>query len=346
MFQKFFGKKSVTKKVTIINTPKISKILNIDQTTVKEKESLENNEYEELKAYFLSICEGREKRTQYLQAIMTTQTRTRDLKETKEIVTDLREVERTSQEALSFLEEKIQLVKQEKERLRTIFSQLYNDLLQNQIMELEQQIERTINQMSLIDTSEWEGKLDHIRNRFLMQKEQETDMNEQKEKVIQGEEKKTITDLKMTTVKKTDSILKNTLLLNFTAQQAKELLPCIENFETLAEKTPSDLMDEVFESPQEALDDRINEQIKMSSEIGQELFTLKKEQAILTLNTYEMVQTVKSRTMNIGGFMAERSFFNDNIKELLSQSQNGNLSYQEKKEKLLKTVQYFLQILE
>ena len=74
------------------------------------------------------------------------------------------------------------------------------------------------------------------------------------------------------------------------------------------------------------------------------MYTLKREQGILTLKTYELVQTLKSRLLNITGSIASRRFMKAALNDLLDIVNDSETVFEIKMEKITKDLKRLLRI--
>ncbi len=83
----------------------------------------------------------------------------------------------------------------------------------------------------------------------------------------------------------------------------------------------------------------------MSFDTGKELYALKREQGILSLKTYEIIQTIRSRLLNISGSIASKKFLKNAFNELINTTRNEQIPIAAKKAELIKIITRLLRII-
>ena len=119
----------------------------------------------------------------------------------------------------------------------------------------------------------------------------------------------------------------------------------IKDYNILIEQIPNKYLDFILETSIDILKEKFPEQEKLSFDTGKEMYALKREQGILTLKTYEIVQTLRSRLLNISGSIASRVFLKKGFNELITHVQSNVLTEKEKRLTLHKEINRLLRIL-
>ncbi len=345
MFKQSKKKSSKQSFFRIIATSKIIELLKISESLSSDPINLTDESFVNLKNYLVNVSSEADFRLKYVKELQTLEKRSKQLEETKRIVYSLRETDRTSDKALDFLKEKLDLLINEQEDLAMKLLAFQEKLPQIPFNELGTQIEIFVESINFLDTDNWEEELDYYRTRFLMQREQEG-LDEQLKKEFIPEDKlanydplakpKEISDPKIT---------KPTILLFLSKKHAQSISLLINDFNRLIEQIPNDYLNLILESPIDTLKERFPEQEKISFETGKEMYALKREQGILTLKTYEIVQTLRSRLLNISGSIASRVFLKNGFSELITHAKNETLTEENKRLTLHKEINRLLRIL-
>ncbi|NHK30758.1 MAG: hypothetical protein FK730_05365 [Asgard group archaeon] len=329
----------------LITTPKIVEMLKIPETISPDPFDLTDESYINLKNYLQDITSEADFRLKYSKELQTTEKRSKQLEETKRIVYSLRETDQTSDKALDFLKEKLDLLINEQADLAMKLLAFQEKLPLILINELEQQIETFLGSITFLETDSWEEDLDYYRTRFLMQREQE-DIDEQlKQEFIPEDILANYDPLAKPRQKPTPRITKPVIMLKMSKKQSQESGQLIKDFNHLTEQIPNEYLDFIFETSIETLKEKFPEQEKLSFDTGKEMYTLKREQGIMTLKTYEIVQTLRSRLLNISGSIASRVFLKKGFNELITHIQNNALTEEEKRLTLHKEINRLLRIL-
>ncbi len=330
----------------IVVTSKIVEIFNECQSHLEESPPLSEDCFDKLLAYISLACSGYTSKINYLKELKTTESRQSQLIETKEIVYSLRETDSTSGEALNFLKEKLDILLEERENLVLRFLTFREELETTPDFELPSRINQFIESISFIDTDSWEKELDYYRTRFLLQREQETDQ-ELKDKFIPEAEKQREKRDPLAKIKVQVDITpsKPVIMINSNKNQQKILLPLLTQFNEITLEIPNSSLEEILEWSEEEINDKLTQQELLSQTVGKELYTLKREQGVLTLKTYEIIQTIRSRLLNITGSIASRVFLKDGFKDLQQLAGSDSQTEPNMKESINKIVTRFLRIL-
>lgn len=293
--------------------------------------SLENKQTEHLIAYLEEQAIKIDLLLKFSKELETTKIRNIRLQETKNVVYSLRETDNTSDTALNFLQEKLTLLQQEKEdhefHILTAREKLTNIIEET---ELAVFLDNFIQNYTFLDTDSWEEELDYFRMRFLLQREQEEEDQKLKDEFLPSEN----SDIDLiTSYSPQDSTISEREYSKISVHkkyfpQLKELTKKYNQAQKIiSQLSEFNLQDKTLEEMQQL----IIEQESKSFTIGKELYTLKREQGILTLKTYEIVQTLKSRLLNITGSIASRRFIKDSFTDLKVIVESNDLSFSEKK---------------
>lgn len=280
------------------------------------------------------------KREQLFQEFQTTKKREKQLKETKEVVFSLRETDKTSGDALDFLKEKLTILQQEQEDLILLALDAKEKVANSSSEEeLKTAIQKFLQSIALIDISNWEEDLDYYRTRFLMQKEQEKDLT-LKEEFVPLEEKDQLSFPQEEAI----PINLQTMMIDINKKQFIKLKSDVQEYNSLLTQQVKVQAIYAEDHTEEEFITRVKNQEQKSFEIGKELYTLKREQGILSLKTYEIIQTIRSRLLNITGAIAARGFLDETFNEL-KLVLDESLTFNEKREKLLKKITRIIRIL-
>ncbi len=282
--------------------------------------------------------------TKYAKELATTDLRTRQLHETKEVVFSLRETDSTSDDALDFLQEKLTLLQTERENHDKCILVRIEALEQIQSQEtLLEVISSFVSVFSFIETNHWEADLDYFRTRFLLQRAQEEEDQRLKDEFLPEEtavqQSKEGSSQNVQQVTKTEYFFiaihkKYYLKLKHLTQEYNQikLLQHPDSSVSLEEKSDDEL------------EELIAQQEKISFVVGKEMYTLKREQGILTLKTFELVQTLKSRLLNITGSIASRRFMKAALDDLLVIVNDSGTTFETKMEKTTRDLKRLLRI--
>lgn len=329
----------------LVLTPKIEKILNDCQTHIEESFPLSEECFDKLMIYISTACSGYEVKINYLKEQQTTENRQLQLTETKEVVYSLRETDSTTGDALSFLREKLDLLIEERENLVFKFLSFKEEIETTPLFELSSKIKSFVESITFIETESWEEQLDYYRTRFLLQREQETDQNLKDNFLPEDEKQKSFRDPLAKIKTQVDIPSKPVKIINLTKNHHQIIIPYTTKFNKLLLDASNSFNEEILEWSEETITEKLNQQEIISQEVGKELYALKREQGILTMKTYEIIQTIRSRLLNITGSIASRIFFKDGFKDLLQLSKNESLTDDDRKESIKKIITRFLRIL-
>ncbi len=282
--------------------------------------------------------------TKYAKELATTDLRTRQLHETREVVFSLRETDKTSDDALDFLQEKLTLLQQE----RVDHDKYILDMLDalDQITSTETLLENIasfVKNFTFINTDNWEDDLDYFRTRFLLQRKQEEDDQRLKDEFIPVED-----TIQKSKEGEPQQIRQATAIEYFFIAIHKKyytkLKHLIQEYNQIKLVQHPDSSVSLEEKSEEELMELIAQQEKESFAVGKKMYTLKREQGILTLKTYELVQTLKSRLLNITGSIASRRFMKAALNDLLDIVNDSETVFEIKMEKITKDLKRLLRI--
>ncbi len=282
--------------------------------------------------------------TKYAKELATTDLRSRQLHETKEVVYSLRETDNTSDEALDFLQEKLTFLQTEREDHDMNILVMIEALDQIQSQEtLLEDITSFVRNFTFINTNTWEDDLDYFRTRFLLQREQEDDDQRLKEEFIPDgdtpQQSKEGTSHHIRQATETEYFF-----IAIHKKYYTKLRHLIQEYNQIKLLQHPDSSVSLEEKSEDELEELIAQQEKVSFAVGREMYTLKREQGILTLKTYELVQTIKSRLLNITGSIASRRFMKTALNDLLVIVNDSETSFEIKMEKITKDVKRLLRI--
>ncbi|MBN1328066.1 MAG: hypothetical protein JXA54_01220 [Candidatus Heimdallarchaeota archaeon] len=348
MFKKANKKRSKNdqSKIKVILTPRIEKIFTECTKQVDESLFVSEECFNALLNYLLKVTSGYTTKINYLKELKTTESRQDQLIETKEIVYSLRETDSTSGDALNLLKEKLNLLFEERENFALKFLSLKEEIETAPLFEISLRINKFVESITFLETENWEEELDYYRTRFLFQKEQETDQELKDKFIPESEKQKELLD-PLAKIKPQREIASNHILktISLTKDQQKAISPFISKFNEIALEVSDSSKEEILEWTEEEVAEKLKHQELLSQEIGKELYALKREQGILTLKVYEILQTIRSRLLNISGSIASRIFLKDGIKEFYQILEDKSLTDIERKESINKIVARFLRIL-
>ncbi|MFW9924817.1 MAG: hypothetical protein ACFFDW_16165 [Candidatus Thorarchaeota archaeon] len=337
MFSKNKGKDSLPKNHQIIHlliteseAAKIGLLISANSSVI----ILDNKQAEQLITKLEEQTKKSDLLVKFSKELETTQIRTIRLQETKNVVYSLRETDNTSDTALNFLQEKLTLLQQEKEdhefHILTAQERLAKITENSDLIEF---LSSFIQNYIFLETDSWEEELDYFRMRFLLQREQEEEDQKLKEEYLPTENSNT--EFLDSYSKQDLSIAEKDYIKIYVHKKyftkLKELAKKHNQAQMIIQQYPTFALQE---KSLEELQELVTEQESKSFTIGKELYSLKREQGILTLKTYEIVQTLKSRLLNITGSIASRRFIKDSFTDLNSIIENSNLSVAEKKVQL------------
>ncbi len=331
-------------RLILFTSSKIKSIL--AESSDQPQDHLNSKQVEALKQYLEKISEELSVRSRYYEEFITSKKREKQLNETKKIVYSLRETDRTSGDALDFLKEKLDILIQEKENLAFKFLTFREKISDEAISEASSLVQQFLSDIKFVDTDPWEEDLDYYRTRFLMQKEQEEDRDLKNEFIPEQDRldllihEKTINGLDLG-----EELVKEKITIPLSKKHYQQLKSLAKGFNQFIEKIPSSLLFDVLETPFEELKEKLKRQEELSFSIGKELYALKREQGILSLKTYEIIQTIRSRLLNISGSIASRSFMKNAFNELINTARNEQIPIETKKAELVQITTRLLRII-
>jgi hypothetical protein len=251
----------------------------------------------------------------YFEAQSLIKLREKQLDETKKVVYSLRETDQTSKDAMDFLKEKLTILVTEREDLALHFFAFRETLEQITIkQEIIKHTLEFINKITFVETVSWEKDLDYFRTRFLLQREQDEADQELKDQFIPDEED--IPEITLEDLKKEDEFTRNQIVIKFNRKHKDKLEPLIKEHNNISKDFPPRIEDELMGNDKQTIKAKIKSLEEEAFDVGKELYGLKREQGILTLKTYEIIQTIRSRLLNITGSIASRKFLLDAFNEL------------------------------
>ena len=344
MFKRSQKKSQDSPRIILFTSSKIKVIL--AETPEQPQIELTNKQAEALKQYLEQFSEELKMRSRYHEELITSKKREKQLNETKKVVYSLRETDQTSGDALDFLKEKLDILIQEKENLAFKFLSFREKISNEAIIDVGIHVQEFLSDIEFIDTDPWEEDLDYYRTRFLMQKEQEEDGVLKDEYIPERDRldllmhEKTINNLDLG-----EELVKEKITITVSKKHFQQLKSLVKDYNLFIEKIPGSILYDVLETPFEALKEKLKQQEKLSFDIGKELYALKREQGILSLKTYEIIQTIRSRLLNISGSIASRSFMKNAFNELISTARNEQIPINTKKTELIQITTRLLRII-
>jgi len=324
--------------IEIIYAPEITNVLKITKEAISEMVVLEKSHCEKLIEFLKTEISSSEIKLDLIKEMDTTSNRKNQLIEAKDIVFSLRETEKTSDTAMNFLQERLNLLQKEREDIELqilVFQEKFESSYTEEA--LQSLVETFTSEIKFQNTEEWDKDLDYFRTRFLLQREQETEDQKLKAEFLPENyvERSTAQE-----EKQKSQIIRLAIHKKY-FEKIKSLSMQYNRLKVLSQKTQ---IQDIDEKSDEEIKDLIKTQESESFEIGKELYTLKREQGILTLKTYDIVQTLKSRLLNITGSLASRRFMKEALVDLKNYSQDMTLSFTEKKQIIIREVARLLRI--
>lgn len=125
----------------------------------------------------------------------------------------------------------------------------------------------------------------------------------------------------------------------------KEFISLVKKYNQLLNNLPETNSIELLKKDEGTIKQKLTDQKSMNFTLGKKLYGLKKEQGILTMKNYEIVQTLKSRLLNISGSIASRSFLGNGFKDLHKIALDEQLTEIQMKKQINKTITRLLRIL-
>ncbi len=347
MFKRSQKKKSSDKgqhQIRLFATDALLNLLSITQTNLSDSIQLEDDQFKKLVSYLTAKIDETPVRLKLLEELKTTNKRERQLNETKKVVYSLREADGTSGTALSFLREKLDLLIEERKNLALKFLSFQEELKRPSTEPLQEQVQHFLNGIQFLETERWEEDLDYYRTRFLMQREQEEEDHKLKGGFIPDDDP--VLDAEpidaFDTIKSSPRIM---LYFSVSGKQHQKLKSLAKDYNIFMGKIPSKFTRDILDTELTEIERNLAEQEKISFDTGKELYALKRDQGILSLKTYELIQTLRSRLLNISGSIASRKFMKGAFNELIEYSSDDNLSDYEKNAKLKQVVHRLLRML-
>ncbi len=346
MFKRTQKKGQDSHRIILFTSSKIKAILSESSEPQQAQTSLTNKQAEALKQYLEVFSEELELRSKYHEELLTTKKRERQLTETKRVVFSLRETDQTSGDALAYLKEKMDILIREKEDLALKFLSFKEKLLSDAVGDVRDLVQNLLTDIVFIDTDAWEEDLDYYRTRFLMQREQEED-DELKDEFIPDQDRLDLVIHEETLVEldHVEELAKEKITIFLSKKFYQQLRILTKDYNLLITKIPGEFLFKVLETPFEELKVKLKQQEMLSFDTGKELFALKREQGILTLKTYEIIQTIRSRLLNISGSIASKKFSKNAFNELINTARNEQIPIAAKKAELLKIITRLLRII-
>ncbi|NHJ83966.1 MAG: hypothetical protein FK734_00805 [Asgard group archaeon] len=333
-------------QITLLITPKILEILQLTSEEISAKQvNLDEERITALLSHLEKVTALTDLRLKFLKEITTTTVREKQLNETKTIVESLRETDKTSGSAMSFLKEKLDLLIKEREDLSFKILELKEKITTIDYEQLADEIKAFVFNIQFLDAASWEKDLDYYRTRFLLQREQEED-DTLKEEFREKEERLLSDEQLAEELLAAQTVLeKEKITFTVTKRDFQKIMPLVNDYNSIISKLPAKLAGIVLTESAEELIEEQKKQEEKSFETGKELYALKREQGILTLKTYEIIQTLRSRLLNITGSIASRNFLINGFKELVDTAQDQSLAISEKLASLNTIIDRLLRIL-
>jgi hypothetical protein len=343
MFKRTQKKTQDSPRLIIFTSSKIKAIL---AESYETQNPITKDQAEALKQYLEIFSEELDVRSRFHEELFTSKKREVQLVETKRVVFSLRETDQTSGEALDYLKEKMDILIREREDLALKFLSFREQIQSDNVNDVNILVQNLLEDIDFIDTDSWEEGLEYYRTRFLMQKEQEEDEELKDEFIPQKDRLEILAHEKsLTKIDLEDDLVKEKITVHLSRKYQQQLKTLAKDYNIFVEKIPGKLLHEVLETPYEEIKDKLKIQEKLSFETGKELYALKREQGILSLKTYEFIQTIRSRLMNITGSIASRAFLKNAFNELKDTAQNEQLTREVKKAELVKIITRLLRII-
>lgn len=281
---------------------------------------------------------------EYFEAQSLIKLRQRQLDETKKVVYSLRETDQTSKEAMDFLKEKLTTLSTERDNLAMHFLTFRETL--EELNDKQTIINHTlefISKISFVETKSWEKDLDYFRTRFLLQREQDEADQELKDQFIPDEED--VPEITLADLKKEDEFTRDKIVIEYNRKQKEKIDSLIKEYNDKSKDFPPRVEEELATDNLQTVRTKIKMQEEEAFVVGKELYALKREQGILTLKTYEIIQTIRSRLLNITGSIASRKFLKDAFNELREITDSEEYSPELMKVEITKRVTRLLRII-
>jgi hypothetical protein len=343
MFKRKQSKTQESHRIILFTSSKIKTILAESQGT---QTPITKDQAEALKQYLELFLEELPDRSKYHEELLTSKKREVQLAETKRVVFSLRETDQTSGEALDYLREKMDILIREREDLALKFLSFKEQIQKDEVSDVSIIVENLLSEINFVETDSWEEGLEYYRIRFLMQKEQEED-EELKDEFVPKKDRLEILahEKSLQELNLGEELVKEKITIHLSKKYHQQLRNLAKSFNVFIGKIPSFLLNDVLETPFDELKNKLKQQEQTSFVTGKELYALKREQGILSLKTYEFIQTIRSRLMNITGSIASRAFLKSAFNELKDSAQNEQLTIDAKKAELVKIITRLLRII-
>ena len=337
------GKKN-TKKTSLYSSKTLPEILQVPNT-IDSPIFINDSQIKSLVEFFTATNNTLPNYMEYYKALNLIKLRQKQLDETKKVVYSLRETDQTSKEALDFLKEKLDILSTERDDLAMYFLTFRESL--DKCLNKHEIIQHTmelVSKIKLVDTKSWEEGLDYFRIRFLLQREQEDADQELKDKFI-PEDITDITDISISKLDKQEEFTRDRIVIEYQRKHKANLDLLIKEYNEFLKNFPPRIEEELEEDTLQDVKLKITMREDEAFAVGKELYILKREQGILTLKTYEIIQTIRSRLLNITGSIASRKFLHNTFNELLEITKSAELSAEVMKVEILKRITRLLRII-
>jgi len=337
-------KKATTLSIDI--TQKLLQILHLPAPpTPSSPMTLSAEQTGALIQYLKKATTNAESKLQLFKALEILHKRTLQLKETKEVVANLHESEETSTKALSFLKEKLDILTEERDELIFKIVALQEELITLPVAAYLEKILTFIKSIEFAETQNWEEELDYYRTRFLMQKDESIPEIPASQKIsVEKALERPRDPLSISKTVRPTKPAKPSLSL-LLPKSASELPSLVATYNQMVNALPEASSEGFLELENEDLEAMLTETEKKSMITGKELYRLKREQGILSLKTYELIQTLKVRLFNISGGIASRAFLKSGLNELLQIARDDSITDEDKKQAVKRALQRLLRIL-
>ncbi|MHA1923992.1 MAG: hypothetical protein ACTSVP_13045, partial [Candidatus Heimdallarchaeota archaeon] len=200
-----------------------------------------------------------------------------------------------------------------------------------------------IAKITFVETKSWEKDLDYFRTRFLLQREQDEEDQELKDQFIPDEEE--VPEITLADLKKNEEFTRGQIVIEFNRKHKDKLDSLIKEYNNFSKDFPPRVEDELQDLDIQTVKAKIKIEEEKAFTVGKELYALKREQGILTLKTYEIIQTIRSRLLNISGSIASRKFLRDAFNELQEIINSEEYSPEIMKTEILKRITRLLRII-
>ncbi|MHA1125475.1 MAG: hypothetical protein ACTSO7_07340 [Candidatus Heimdallarchaeota archaeon] len=332
-----------TKRAFLLSSKILPDILQAT-STIDAPILIQDNQIKILVDFFTSTNKILASYLEYYEAESLIKLRGRQLEETKKVVYSLRETDQTSKEAMDFLKVKLTTLSTERDNLAMQFLTFRESI--NKITDKQEIIDQTlefISEINFVDTKRWEKDLDYFRTRFLLQREQTEADQELKDQFVPDEEN--IPEITLADLKKQDEFTRDKIVIEYSRKQKDKIDSLLKEYNDLSKDFPPKIENELAGYDFQTIRIKVKSHEEEAFDVGKELYTLKREQGILTLKTYEIIQTIRSRLLNITGSIASRRFLRDAFKELQEITNSENLSPEVMKDEILHRITRLLRII-